>query len=84
MDIRKGTEVCFLFGSAISLPDSGMGMPSVDEMVDIIIDYLTKYGDDGLEAHLRNIEHAATVTAVVALGIANLSKQLSREGMHKK
>jgi hypothetical protein len=29
-------------------------------------------------------EHAATVTAVVALGIANLSKQLSREGMHKK
>lgn len=28
-------------------------------------------------------EHAATVTAVVALGIANLSKQLSREGMHK-
>lgn len=29
-------------------------------------------------------EHAATVTAVVALGIANLDKQLSREGMHKE
>ncbi|ENJ4079228.1 SIR2 family protein [Enterobacter hormaechei] len=63
MDIRKGTEVCFLFGSAISLPDSGMGMPSVDEMVDIIIDYLTKYGDDGLEAHLRNINGSARYQA---------------------
>lgn len=29
-------------------------------------------------------EHAATVTAVVALGIANLDKQLSREGMHEE
>lgn len=27
-------------------------------------------------------EHTATVTAIVALGIANLDKQLSREGMH--
>lgn len=27
-------------------------------------------------------EHTATVTAIVALGIANLSKQLSREGMY--
>lgn len=29
-------------------------------------------------------EHTATVTAIVALGIANLDKQLSREGMHKE
>ncbi|MEE3650126.1 MULTISPECIES: SIR2 family protein [unclassified Brenneria] len=54
MDIRKGNEVCFLFGSAISLPDSGIGMPSVDEMVDIIRNYLSEFGDDGLEAHLEN------------------------------
>ena len=30
------------------------------------------------------MEHAATVTAIVALGVANLDKQLSREGMHKE
>ncbi|MEG0231078.1 MAG: SIR2 family protein [Hafnia sp.] len=54
MDIRKGNEVCFLFGSAISLPDSGIGMPSVDEMVGIIVNYLSEFGDDGLEEHLKN------------------------------
>lgn len=54
MDIRKGNEVCFLFGSAISLPDSGIGMPSVDEMVDIIGSYLSEFGDDGLEIYLKD------------------------------
>lgn len=54
MDIRKGNEVCFLFGSAISLPDSGIGMPSVDEMVDIIGIYLSEFGDDGLDAYLKD------------------------------
>ncbi|MGP2862760.1 SIR2 family protein [Serratia bockelmannii] len=54
MDIRKGNEVCFLFGSAISLPDSGIGMPSVDEMVDIIAEYLSELGDDGLEEYLKD------------------------------
>ncbi|MGP6472905.1 SIR2 family protein [Rahnella aceris] len=54
LDIRKGTEVCFLFGSAISLPDSGIGMPSVDEMVDIIGNYLSEFGDDGFEKHLKD------------------------------
>ena len=47
-----------------------------------------KYGITERDLYTKNIpeyqEHAATVTAVVALGIANLSKQLSREGMHKK
>ena len=47
-----------------------------------------KYGIRNVIFYTKNIpeyqEHAATVTAVVALGIANLSKQLSREGMHKK
>lgn len=54
MDIRKGNEVCFLFGSAISLPDNGIGIPSVDEMVDIIANYLYELGDDGLETHLKD------------------------------
>ncbi len=54
MDIRKGNEVCFLFGSAISLPDSGIGMPSVDQMVDIIGNYLSELGDDGLETYLKD------------------------------
>ena len=27
-------------------------------------------------------EHTATVTAIVALGVANLDKQLSREGLY--
>lgn len=29
-------------------------------------------------------EHTATVTAIVALGVANLDKQLSREGLYIK
>ena len=28
------------------------------------------------------MEHTSVVTAVVALGVANLKKQLSREGMY--
>lgn len=27
-------------------------------------------------------EHTATVTAIIALGVANLDKQLSREGLY--
>ncbi|EOV9067998.1 hypothetical protein [Morganella morganii] len=54
MDIKKGNEVCFLFGSAISLPDSGIGMPSVDQMVEIISNYLSELGEDGLEAYINN------------------------------
>ncbi|HFV9241174.1 SIR2 family protein [uncultured Enterobacter sp.] len=54
MDIRKGNDVCFLFGSAISLPDNGVGMPSVDEMVDIIKQYLSQYDDDGMDDYLSD------------------------------
>ncbi|WGL97177.1 SIR2 family protein [Arsenophonus sp. aPb] len=53
MDIRKREEVCFLFGSAISLPDTGIGMPSTDEMVDIIRNYLSKFDIDGLDEYIR-------------------------------
>ncbi|MEN4793518.1 SIR2 family protein [Pantoea allii] len=54
MDIRRGTQVSFLFGSAISLPDTGLGMPSVTEMVDLIRDYLAASGDDGLDEYINS------------------------------
>ncbi|WJM85269.1 SIR2 family protein [Dickeya chrysanthemi] len=42
LDIKKKNEICFLFGSAISLPDEGIGIPSVDGMVELIKEYLYK------------------------------------------
>jgi len=36
------------------------------------------------ELQLSHQEHTAVVTAIVALGVANLDKQLSREGMYKE
>lgn len=42
LDIKKKNEICFLFGSAISLSDKGIGIPSVDGMVELIKEYLNK------------------------------------------
>ena len=40
----------------------------------------------GTGLYTKNIpeyqEHTATVTAIIALGVANLDKQLSREGLY--
>lgn len=52
MDIKKKREVCFLFGSAISLPDTGIGMPSTNEMIDIIRNYLSKLDIHGLDEYI--------------------------------
>ncbi|MDJ0043057.1 SIR2 family protein [Pantoea ananatis] len=52
MDVKRGVEVSFLFGSAISLPDEGIGMPSVSEMVGLIRDYLRTMDDDGLDDYI--------------------------------
>ena len=67
------------------------GVPTFGFNTQDIKGYNFSYGEiwhTERDLYTKNIpeyqEHAATVTAVVALGIANLSKQLSREGMHKK
>lgn len=82
MDIRKGSEVCFLFGSAISLPDEGIGMPSVDEMVDIIKNYLSEFGDDGLEGHLDGLtgseRYQSAFEYLMAIGTQEDVKQIMK------
>ncbi len=87
MDIRKENEVCFLFGSAISLPDSGIGMPSVDEMVDIIKNYLSKFGDDGLEIHLKDYSGSARYQAafeyLLAVGTQNDVKEIMQIAVNR-
>lgn len=72
MDMRKGNEVSFLFGSAISLPDQGIGMPSVAEMVDLIRKHLSELGDDGFDAYIEKYkgvsEYQAAFKYLFAVG----------------
>ncbi|MCK0553216.1 SIR2 family protein [Pantoea ananatis] len=63
MDVKKGVEVSFLFGSAISLPDSGKGMPSVSEMVELIKEYLISLDDDGLDEYIIENRNISTYQA---------------------
>ncbi len=63
MDVKKGVEVSFLFGSAISLPDSGKGMPSVAEMVELIKDYLLSLDDDGIDNYINENRNISTYQA---------------------
>lgn len=67
------------------------GVPTFGFRTEDIKGYDFSYGEiwhTERDLYTKNIpeyqEHAATVTAVVALGIANLDKQLSREGMYKE
>lgn len=67
------------------------GVPTFGFNTQDIKGYNFSYGEiwhTERDLYTKNIpeyqEHAATVTAVVALGIANLRKQLSREGMYKE
>ena len=67
------------------------GVPTFGFRTEDIKGYDFSYGEiwhTERDLYTKNIpeyqEHAATVTAIVALGIANLDKQLSREGMYKE
>lgn len=65
------------------------GVPTLGFIEEDIKGYDFDYGEiwhTERDVYTKNIpeyqEHAATVTAVVALGVANLDKQLSREGLY--
>lgn len=67
------------------------GVPTYGFITDDIKGYNFSYGEiwhTERDLYTKNIpeyqEHTAVVTAVVALGVANLDKQLSREGMYKE
>lgn len=67
------------------------GVPTLGFIEEDIKGYDFDYGEiwhTERDLYTKNIpeyqEHAATVTAVVALGVANLDKQLSREGLYKE
>ena len=79
MDMRKGNEVSFLFGSAISLPDQGIGMPSVAEMVDLIRDHLSSLGDDGLDAYIEEYKDASAYQAAFKYLFAVGSQEDAKE-----
>lgn len=65
------------------------GVPTLGFMEEDIKGYDFDYGEiwhTERDVYTKNIpeyqEHAATVTAIMALGVANLDKQLSREGLY--
>ena len=67
------------------------GVPTYGFTTDDIKGYNFSYGEiwhTERDLYTKNIpeyqEHTAVVTAIVALGVANLDKQLSREGMYKE
>lgn len=67
------------------------GVPTLGFVEDDFKGYDFSYGEiwhTENDIYNKNIpeyqEHAATVTAIVALGVANLDKQLSREGLWKE
>ena len=67
------------------------GVPTYGFTTDDIKGYNFCYGEiwhTERDLYTKNIpeyqEHTAVVTAIVALGVANLDKQLSREGMYKE
>lgn len=67
------------------------GVPTIGFMTDDIKGYDLSYDEiwhTERDLYNKNIpeyqEHTATVTAIVALGVANLDKQLSREGLYIK
>lgn len=67
------------------------GVPTIGFMTDDIKGYDLSYDEiwhTERDLYNKNIpeyqEHTATVTAIVALGVVNLDKQLSREGLYIK
>lgn len=66
------------------------GVPTIGFNTDDVKGYNFSYGEiwhTERDLYTKSIpeyqEHASTVTAVVALGVANLDNQLSREGLYK-
>lgn len=65
------------------------GVPTLgfttEDFKDMIL-ITAKSGIRNGDLYTKNIpeyqEHTATVTAIIALGVANLDKQLSREGLY--
>ena len=67
------------------------GVPTIGFTTEDFKGYDFRYGEiwhTERDLYTKNIpeyqEQTATVTAIVALGVANLDKQLSREGLYKK
>lgn len=65
------------------------GVPTLGFLTDDLKGYDFSYGEiwhTERDLYTKNIpeyqEHAATVTAIMALGVGNLDKQLSREGLY--
>lgn len=59
-DIKKKNKISFLFGSAISYPDSsGKGIPSVKDIINIIIEYLKENEMfEGYTEYTQNVNDA--------------------------
>lgn len=87
--IREPRKRPTQFGGTDASVFAVQGVPTLGFIEDDIKGYDFSYSEiwhTERDLYNKNIpeyqEHAATVTAIVALGIANLDKQLSREGVY--